>query len=146
MGASFSLPNSNKYVIWARGKETNEYEEAMKLKHCDEEEAKNHEETLHIALGTFRREVNMFALGRKYVDAQVLYLYDGSSRLARAEMKEDNTVLELVFQNPKILRRWKDSPEILAPKQWPLAQTGFDAQFDRAEDAADGVTLRHKRD
>lgn len=141
MGSSISSPAADSYVIWTRQKEDNKYREAMALDHFEPGD----ENTLRDAMGMFQREVYMFALGRKYVDAQVLYLYSGYSRLARAEMKDDGDVLHLVFPNTKMLRRWGEAPEMLAPKQWPLAKSGFESVFDAAEPGDDEVTLRHRR-
>ncbi len=120
MGSSISSPAADSYVIWTRQKEDNKYHEAMALDHFEPDD----ENTLRDAMGMFQREVYMFALGRKYVDAQVLYLYNGYSRLARAEMKDGGDVLHLTFPNTKMVRRWGEAPEMLAPQQWPLFGSG----------------------
>ena len=134
------------YTVWARGKDDNQYQETLTLSHYDDEDPN----TLTDALGIFRREVNMFALGRKYVDARVLYLYEGMTRLGRAEMKEDDKVLEVRMCDAATLEKWRHAEEVLAPKpgggsMWPLAQQGFDAAFNRSTEDDDGVTLRHRR-
>ena len=140
MGNAFrSTTKNDTYNVWARQTEDNQYALALCLDHFKPGE----ENTLRSALGMFRREVYMFSLGRKYVAAEVLYLYDGYSRLARAQIKDD--VLHLTFPNLKLRRAWESAPELLAPEQWPLAQDGFESKFNRPVCDDDEVTMRYRR-
>lgn len=146
MGNYMFHSGADEYGVWARQRDTDQYVEAMQLTHYEPDDPN----TLTDALGIFRREVNMFALQRKYVDARVLYLYKGSARFGRAELKEDGAVLELTFRDAATMLKWRHADEVLAPKEdggteWPLAQSGFDAAFDGCSCDDDDRTLRYRR-
>jgi len=135
------------YQVWVRSADDNQYQLAMTLDHYAADAAN----TLTDALGIFKREVNMFALQRKYVDARVLYLYCGYTRLARAELSVEKNTLSVCACNEDTLAKWRTATEVLAPThdgghEWPLAQKGFDQAFSSPKIDDDGVTLRHVRD
>lgn len=145
MGNYMFTAASDCYGVWVRNKETNQYVEALALTHYTEGDP----DTLTDALGIFRRETNMYALRRAYVDAKVLYLYCGSRRLARAELQDQGNLLELSFVDAATLQKYRNAKEVLAPTpdgaQWPLAQDGFNAAFEAARMDDDGYTIRHQR-
>lgn len=122
------------FELWVRRSVENDVRPVLELKHYTED----HPSPLSDALGIFRREMNMFALGRAYVDARVLYLYQGTRRLARAEVHDGGAFdghLRITFADETTLELFRDAKEVLAPMpdgsaRWPLAQEGFDSQFD----------------
>lgn len=122
------------FELWVRRTVENDVRPVLELKHY----TKDHPSPLSDALGVFRREMNMFALGRAYVDARVLYLYQGTRRLARAEVHDEGPFdgqLRITFADETTLDLFRGAKEVLAPMpdgsaRWPLAQEGFDNQFD----------------
>jgi hypothetical protein len=104
------------YTIHVRDQTTNQYVDDQKL-------VLSENTALEVALGVFKREVFMMALGRDWRDAKALYLYSGWRRVARAACSENH--LSLVFSSVGLPETFLDVPEKLTGIRWPIAADGF---------------------
>ena len=80
--------------------------------------------TLEDALSQFKHEAYTFALGKhtEYTDTKAIYLYQGTTRVAKVLLDVDSGQLEVWSTS---IREWLASEEKLAPKRYPLLEKSF---------------------
>jgi len=82
------------------------------------------------ALGMFKREAHCMALGRGHVDMKAIYLYLGSSRVARAGHVEGaRGTFEVELQDAATASIYDAAEETLAAGRWPLLERTFFRQY-----------------
>ena len=107
---------NSQYTIHVRDQTTNQYVDEEKL-------VLSANTTLEVALGVFKREVYMMALGRDWRNAKALYLYNGWRRVARAELSKNH--LSMLFSYAELCETFLRAPEKLTGIRWPIASDGF---------------------
>ena len=121
------------FSIHTRNRATNAYEEDKKLNLSENT-------SLDVALGVFKREVFMMALGREWESAKAIYLYNGWKRVARAECADKR--MAVVFANKVDRLKFLSVREKLTGIRWPLAADGFYDRWTRLDDGgSEGCTL-----
>ena len=84
--------------------------------------------SLEEVLSFFKHEVYTFALSRhkEYSDTKSIYLYQGSTRIAKAHLDQETRQLEVWSVS---IREWLASPETLAPQRYPLLEKAFFGKY-----------------
>lgn len=105
------------FSVHCRDKKTHTYNESKKINMSENT-------ALATALGVFKREVYMYALEREWVDCKSLYLYNGWTRLAKAEQTQPN-LLTVTFREADDCAKFLEVEEKLTGQRWPIAGEAF---------------------
>ncbi len=86
--------------------------------------------SLEDALSQFKHETYTFALTRhvEYEDTKTIYLYQGSTRVAKAYMDAETSQIELWSTS---IRELLSCPEKLAANRYPLLEKQFFATYNK---------------
>lgn len=84
--------------------------------------------SLELALSRFKHEAYSLSLSKhvEYADTKAIYLYSGSTRVAKASKEPESEQLEVWSTS---IREWVASNEILGPQRYPLHEKEFFSKY-----------------